>query len=118
MTHDTPENLDLFAAPKRPPPPTTEAYARLSDPGTSHAAAASVRPTEMEMAVYMALSKIPAGATASELVERMGMAWNSVSPRFAPLVRKGFIRDSGERRPGPSNRKQIVWQVIPRREGS
>lgn len=90
----------------------TEAHARHTDPDTSHAAAASMRATETEAAVLAALKKCPNGATASELVALMHGAWNSVTPRLAPLTRKGLIKDSGERRKGPTNRRQIVWKAI------
>jgi hypothetical protein len=32
------------------------------------------------------------------------------TPRLAPLRRKGLIVDSGERRPGSTGKKQIVWK--------
>jgi hypothetical protein len=110
---EDPEQLDIFRrkAPRRRPV-NTEAHARSSDPDTSHAAAAALRPTETEAAVLDALARCPSGATASELVALMKGAWNTITPRLAPLCRKGFIRDSGERRKGPTNRSQIVWSVL------
>ncbi len=81
----------------------TEAYARKSDPDTSHEAAESVEPTKLEATVLDALQQFgKAGATAHELVAYLNMPWQTVSPRLAPLVRKGFAIDTGLRRPGPS----------------
>lgn len=91
-----------------------EAYARGSDPGTSHAAAESVRgedATRMEIKVLNAIRSSPQGMTNHEIVESTGLTWNTASPRVRPLVRKGWIADSGERRVGPTNRKCIVWKA-------
>jgi hypothetical protein len=110
---EDPEQLDIFRrkAPRKRPA-KTEAHARAADPDTSQAAAASMRPTDTEAAVLDALGRCPNGATASELVALMKGAWNTITPRLAPLTRKGFIVDTGERRKGPTNRSQIVWAVV------
>lgn len=89
----------------------TEAHARATDPETSHAAAASVEPTELELLVLAALGVRPRGCTSSELSDFLGIERVSVSPRLAPLARKGLIEASGERRRGPSGRSQIVWKA-------
>jgi hypothetical protein len=110
---EDPLQLDIFR--RRSPrksPAKTEAHARSSDPDTSHAAAASLRPTDTEAAVLDALARCPSGATASELVALMKGAWNTITPRLAPLCRKGFVHDTGERRKGPTNRSQIVWAAL------
>jgi len=36
----------------------------------------------------------------------------TISPRFAPLVRKGFIEDTGERRKASTGHSQRVMKVI------
>jgi hypothetical protein len=85
---------------------------RFDDPDTSVEAAESVDATRLEAMVRDAVwARGELGATNSELVGILGIAWNTVSPRCAPLKRKGFICDSGERRPGPSGRMQIVWKA-------
>lgn len=89
----------------------TEAYARRSDPDTSHEAAESVKLSQLEAVVLEALKQFQNGATASELCAHLEMEWQSVSPRLAPLCRKGYAFDTTERRPGPSGRKQIVWKA-------
>lgn len=89
----------------------TEALARLSDPDTSHAAAASIATTHLEARVLAALHRFPFGATTHELAEAMGMSLVTVSPRMAPLAEKGFVSDSGMRRKNPSGRRGIVWVI-------
>lgn len=91
-----------------------QAFARSSDPGTSWAAAKSVEgaeATRMELVVLAALKAHPAGLTGHELVEATGLNYESCTPRIRPLVRKGLVVDSGERRTGLSNRKSIVWKA-------
>jgi hypothetical protein len=88
----------------------TEAHARSSDPGTSHAAAASVRATDLESRVLNAIRNCPKGATSSELESLTKLTNQSLTPRFAPMRRKGLIYDSGEKRKGESGRMQIVWR--------
>lgn len=91
----------------------TSAYARRSDPETSHEAAESVRQTELENITFVALWEYgEKGATVYELVEKTGLPLVTVSPRLAPLCRKGYAEDTGLRRPGPSGRNCIVWRVI------
>jgi hypothetical protein len=90
----------------------TEAYARNTDPDTSHEAAESMMPTRAEARAYEALKKFPEGAICSELAAESGMNWNTISPRMAPLCRKGKARDTGQRRPGPSGRNQTVYVAV------
>jgi hypothetical protein len=40
------------------------------------------------------------------------MRWDSVTPRFAPLIRKGKVIDTGERRKGNSGRSQRVLKAV------
>lgn len=91
-----------------------EARARNTDPATSHQAAAQVRgddATRMEKLVFDCLNEAPHGLTNHELVEATGLTWNTVTPRIRPMVRKGLVMDSGERRPGPTGKRCIVWKV-------
>jgi hypothetical protein len=85
--------------------------ARWSDPPTSHAAAEQVNATKLEVIVAAAIRRAgPRGLIAAELPEHTGLALNTVTPRTRPLVMKGVIYDSGEKRPGPSGKQQIVWK--------
>lgn len=93
--------------------PRTTAYARRSDPETSEAAAESIRPTELEAEVLASLKSFgEKGATTHELQARMGLERVTVSPRMAPLVRKGYAIQTDKRRPGPSGRSCIVFQAL------
>ncbi len=90
--------------------------ARNKDPDTSKEAAESVNATKLELRVLHALSVCPVGATCGEICDLTGLAWNTVSPRLAPLREKGLIKvrlnQEGRqvKRLGRlTKRKQLVW---------
>lgn len=93
--------------------PEGEAHARHSDPDTSHDAADSISgngATRLENIVLHAVREAGAsGANAWELQQATGLPNETLTPRLAPLRRKGLIRDSGTKRNGRGTRKQIVW---------
>ena len=99
---------DLFANLARL---TRGAFARHTDPETSHEAAEAVEATVLEQMVLKALRDNPEGLTNHEIVEATGLTWNTASPRLRPLVNKGFVYDSDVKRPGPSGRRCIVWRL-------
>lgn len=76
--------LDLFES---------AALARSSDPSTSHEAAASVDAKTLEVEVLLALAHGP--QTMHRVASILGRELVSISPRFAPLIRKGLIRVVG-----------------------
>jgi hypothetical protein len=90
---------------------TTEAHARKTDSDTSHAAAASLRTTNLEALVLDTLRKLPNGAISFELADLLDLSLVAVSLRLRPLANKGLVVDSGDRRVGASGRKQIVWKA-------
>jgi len=93
----------------------TEAYAKRSDPETAHIAAQYVREElpQLEQVVLTAFMDAGGdGLTGDELSRATGIFRHTCCPRIAPLCRKGFIVDSGERRTGRSNRKQVVWKTV------
>jgi hypothetical protein len=51
------------------------------------------------------------GATCFDLEAITGLSHQTVSPRLSELRHKGYIVDSLQRRPSPSNRDVIVWVV-------
>ena len=57
------------------------------------------------------------GLTADELAARMNMPRWSIQPRTTELSRKGFIRDSGQRRRNATGKRAIVW-VAATRDGA
>lgn len=86
---------------------------RSTDPDTSVEAALSIKATELESRVLDAIMRRADGATSHEISESLHMSLVTVSPRLRPLVRKGLIEDSGERRVGESGRRSIVWRAKP-----
>jgi len=86
-----------------------KAFARNTDPETSHQAAAKVNASRLEEIVMDALTHGP--MTSKELAEATGEARVSVSPRFKPLERRGLIVRTDERRDGC-----VVWKLsaVPR----
>lgn len=95
--------------------PTGTALARHSDPDTSHQAAREIAgniANALELTVLEAIRGNPQGLTNHEIVSVTGLTWNTATPRIRPLVRKGLVQDSGNRRIGTTNRKCIVWKAI------
>lgn len=84
---------------------------RKTDPETSKEAAKTVT-TNAETIVLEAIKAFPEGCIADDIVELTQMRWDTVTPRFAPLLRKKLIEDTGERRKGASGRSQRVLKAI------
>lgn len=90
------------------------AYARRSDPGTSLEAADSIdhgHLTKLRRRILKALAALGGSATAEELCDRTGIAWNTLTPRLHPMALMGAIEHSGEFRRARSGRRQIVWRL-------
>lgn len=86
---------------------------RTTDPDTSVEAAHSVDSTQLEAMVYEIISKYPNGCTSDEVMTHFpSHGVQTISPRFAPLIRKGFIYDTGERRKASSGRSQRVMRAV------
>lgn len=79
---------------------------------TSVLAAEALEPTLGNLQ-RLALSAIrhagETGLTADELAAQLGLGRASIQPRTSELQRKGWIRDSEQRRLNASGRKAIVW---------
>src|SRR5437868_4849900 len=75
----------------------TPGMARATDPQTSREAAASVDTGRFEQAVVDALRSNP-DSSIQDVVEITGERYRSISPRFAPLRRKGLIYVSGKKK--------------------
>lgn len=95
------------------------AHARLTDPETSHAAAASIdRLTARRGAVLALLARFPGGLSDSELVE-VYQAKGVIPPqspsgirtRRSELVDAGLVEYSGNNVTTPSGRSSRVWRV-------
>lgn len=83
--------------------------ARRTDPDTSKAAA-KLRFSGKRVLVWKALKELGHG-TAYDCAAHTGIALNSVTSRLSELVRMGYIRDSGERRPSLYRVNNIVYEV-------
>ena len=88
-------------------------FRRNTDPDTSHQAADKVPATKLEAIVLDMIQKFPDGCIADEVErELFNFRINSISPRYAALLRKGHIIDTGERRRAASGRNQRVMKAV------
>lgn len=116
--------LDLLNDPE--PRPERESFARATDPSPSRAAADkgdSFGPATER--VLRALVNVEAhnrhrvGATAAEVLMRMAYDAdlapdrNGVSRRLTSLMRRGYVRDTGERRDGGRGVEVTVYAATP-----
>jgi hypothetical protein len=86
---------------------------RTTDPITSYESAVTVDSTKLEQLVYEAIAKHPNGCIADDVEAALPhIRSHSITPRFAQLIRKGFIEDTGEKRKGNAGRYQRVVKVI------
>ena len=82
------------------------AYARNTDPDTSHVAAHTVDASAIEKRVVDVLIG-EGNLNTKEMSALTGIHVNSISPRMKPLELKGLVRRTDERR-GHS----IVWEAV------
>lgn len=89
-----------------------EARSRHSDPDTSRQVPDSLRMIKSRSDVLKTLSRRP--LTDIELVQAMSskMSPSGTRTRRSELVRMGLVKDSGRRKPGPTGRSHIVWEVV------
>lgn len=94
-------------------PPLAEAWARVTDPPTSHEAAESVRgdrATYLEKLVVKDL-KENGPSTTWEISGRTETNWSSIGPRMKPLEKKGLVRKTDKKRLSPNGRNCIVYEA-------
>jgi hypothetical protein len=103
----------------KPPPEGygTDAYklARAADPDTSKQAAQATDTTRLEELVYNTVASFGhRGCISDEVRARLStLPYSSVTARFAALMEKQFIIDTGVRRTGASGRNQRVLVAKP-----
>lgn len=86
---------------------------RASDPITSIEAAEKIDSSKLENMVYEVIARHPNGLTSDEVMAYFPHhGIQSITPRFAPLLRKGLVEDTGEKRQGKSGRSQRVLRVV------
>jgi hypothetical protein len=81
---------------------------------TSVAAKVAIGPVakNLRQQVFLHLLSLwPRGATLNEIEAALEMPGNTVRPRRIELEKKGFVKDSGDRRLTPTGRNAIVWVV-------
>ena len=83
--------------------------ARANDPATSKGKRKVNKYEQAVLACLAVMSPDPMykGATGKQIAKWSGHPLNCITPRFAPLRRKGLIKDSGIKRD-----KQIVWVLV------
>lgn len=86
---------------------------RTDSPQTSIDAANSVDTTRLEAMVREAISGFgQAGCISDQVLAKFpSLSYSSVTARYRGLLDKGFIEDTGEKRPGRSGRKQRVMRA-------
>lgn len=91
-----------------------EGMARRTDPETSHDAAKSINTTRLEAEVLAAIRTFgDKGCIADEIEARLPhLQWCTLTPRFKPLLEKGLIEDTGDKRTGMSKRAQRVVRAV------
>jgi len=94
-------------------PSPNPGLARNTDPETSHDAAESIDTTALERIVYEVIKQFPNGCIGDDVVKMLPQfGIQTISPRYAPLIRKGWVIDTGEKRKARSGRSQRVMKVI------
>ena len=88
--------------------------ARRDGPDTSHESAKKIDSSKLEGMVYEAIKKFGRRGCISDDIRRQfsHLPYSSVTARYKALLDKGFIEDTGERRPGDSGRPQRVMRAI------
>ena len=88
-------------------------FRRNTDPDTSHEAAEKLNLTQLEDTVLSAIQQFPNGCISDDVLKTLP-AWGieTITPRYAALLRKGHIIDTGERRRASSGRSQRVMKAV------
>lgn len=90
-----------------------KAHARTTDPITSHIAAKLINVSDIENNILVALFDAGnSGLHQGEVTERMGGLHERITPRFAPMKRKGLIELTGRLKLDRNSwRKRQVWRI-------
>ena len=85
---------------------------RREDPETSHQAAHAVKSGELEQLVFETIKRFNDGCTQDDVLAlHPTKPYSSITARFRALLDKGFIEDTGQRRPGRSGKLQRIVKV-------
>lgn len=86
------------------------ASARRGDPRTSKEAAASIEVAPIEQRIVDCLKSF-GPMTTTEITEKSGIEFKTVTPRLRPMERRGVVRATGEYR-FHGSRRSMVWAAI------
>jgi DNA-binding HxlR family transcriptional regulator len=90
-----------------------DAYSRDTDPDTSLDAALSVDATRLEAIVLEVIKGFPNGCICEEIERALPyIRANSITPRIKPLMKKGFVINTGYRKPSSSGRGQRIIKAV------
>lgn len=95
-------------------PPQPAAFARTYDPSTSHAAADSMpddRLDGLHKQIMDCCRQYPEGLTILEVQALTGIDMQTVSPRFAYLVRHGYLVRDGKKINAATQRPAFIHKV-------
>lgn len=81
---------------------------RTSDPSTSAEAAAAIAPKVSTLQGKIIAALKSGDATASELMEKTGMIYNTTWRRLSELKAAGIVRNTEEKRQNPRGRNEVV----------
>ena len=91
-----------------------DAFARNTDPDTSHAAAESVDALGLCEIIYKVMARYPDGCIADDVEAALPhILSHSLTPRYRQMVDAGMIEITGEKRKGNSGHYQQVRRVLP-----
>lgn len=109
----TPKQLDIFDQPKSFGTPPKH-MVRRTDPGTSIEAACAIDSAGVEEIVYNTIKSFGdkgcIGDDVHGALPHMGI--QTLSPRYKPLLKKGLIEETGEKRKALSGRNQRVIRAV------
>lgn len=88
---------------------TDTPFARNTDPGTSHSAAAAFLPL-VKVHEGRILEALVRPMTCYEIADAARMDHVAVARRMRKLVDESKVLESGETRPGPNGRPCTVWE--------
>lgn len=98
---------------------TDRAYARRTDPATSHEAAGSVRELTDRQRAVLTCFHVWGPMTDEQLVDRYqrsdrpAQSPSGIRTRRSELVARGDVIDTGEKATMTTGRKAILWDAIP-----
>ena len=96
----------------QPKPSSSRALSRRNDPETSVTATKYTNINKLEAEVVWAIAHFMDGCIYDDVIKLLPhRRVHSIQPRFAPLLRKRIIINTGEKRVGLSGRKQRVVKI-------